>query len=144
MWQTLFRISDTGMNILLLFISKFFALVASVRNFIDQLPPNIATARKLAGINRDNFSRYASCPKCHTVYPLDTCRVVSLDKTVQSRCCSHVKFPNHPHARRRRPCNTPLMNENSENILRHYHFTCQTALLLPKFDRFSKGISKAA
>ena len=81
MWQTLFRISDTGMNILLLFIAKFYSLVARVQNFIDQLPPNIAAARKSAGINRDDFSRCASCSKCHAVYPLDSCKVVSLDKT---------------------------------------------------------------
>ena len=109
MWQTLFRISDTGMNIILLFIAKFYSLVGRVQNFIDQLPPNIAAARKSAGINRDDFSRYASCPKCHAVYPLDSCKVVSLDKTVQSRCCIHVKFPNHPHAYKRHPCDTPLM-----------------------------------
>ena len=80
MWQSL-QISDTGMNILLLFIAKFCSLIARVQNFIDQLAPNIAAARKSAGINRDDFSRYASRPKCHAVYPLDSYQVVSLDKT---------------------------------------------------------------
>lgn len=68
-WQTLFQVSDTGMNILLLFITKFLSLVPSAQNFIDQLPSTIAAARKLVGINCDNFSKYASCPSCHTVYP---------------------------------------------------------------------------
>ena len=82
MWQMLFRVSDTGMNILLLitkflslvtsaqnFITKFLSLVTSAQNFIDQLPSTIAAARKLVGINRDNFFKYASCPSCHIVYP---------------------------------------------------------------------------
>ena len=133
MWQTLFRISDTGMNILFLFIAKFYSLIARVGNFIDQLPPNIAAARKSAGINRDDFSRYASCPKCHAVYPLDSCKVVLLDKTVQSRCCSHVKFPNHPYAYRRRPCGTPLMKtvrtSSGTTTLRAKQLYCYRSLI---------------
>ena len=114
MWQALFRVSDTGMNILLLFLAKFLSLVGAVtklniNGFIDQLPQTITTARKLIGNVVDNFSRYASCPKCHSIYPLHTCSITSSDRTKRSRHCSHVEYPDHPHATRRRPCNTPLM-----------------------------------
>lgn len=109
MWQALFRLSDTGMNILLLFITKFLSLTAITKSFIDQLPQTVSAAKKVIGVLHDNFSKYACCPVCHTVYPLDMCKVMSSDKTVQSRCCSHIKFPNHPHAFRRRPCDTLLM-----------------------------------
>ena len=114
MWQTLFRVLDTGMNILLLFLAKFFSLIAAVTKlnvggFIDQLPQTTTAARKLIGNDVDNFSKYASCPKCHSIYPLHTCSITSSDRTKHSRYCSHVEYPNHPHAVRRRPCNIPLM-----------------------------------
>ena len=112
MWQTLFRVSDTGMNILLLFFAKFFSLitvVANIKGFLDQLPQTIISARKLIGNVKDKFVKYASCPKCHSIYPLHSCSIVASDRTRHSKHCSHIEYRNHPHAARRRPCDTPLM-----------------------------------
>ena len=109
MWQALFRVSDTGMSILLFFIAKFLALIPVSQRVVDQLPQTIATAKKLIGTDRDRFSKYASCPKCHTIYPLDSCKLVLGDKSVQSRLCCHIEFPNHPQVHRRCPCDTLLM-----------------------------------
>ena len=74
MWQALFSVSDAGMNILLVFFAKFFSLISEVTklNTIDQLPQTVTAARRLIGNVKDNFSKYASCPKCHSVYPLHT------------------------------------------------------------------------
>ena len=109
MWQALFRVSNTGMSILHFFIAKFFTLVPVPQRFVEQLPQNITAAKKLIEIECDNFTKYASCPKCHTLYLLDSCRLVSSDKSMRSRLCCHIKFPNHPKAHKRHPCDTPLM-----------------------------------
>ena len=114
MWQALFRVSDTGMNILLLFFAKFLSFIGAVTKLnistsIDQLPQTVSAAKKCIGNAVDNFSKYASCPKCHSIYPLHSCIITSTGRTKQSKLCSHVEYPNHPHAARRRPCNTPLM-----------------------------------
>ena len=146
MCQTLFRVSDTGMNILLLlFLAKFFSLIAAVTKlnfagFIDQLPQTTTAAKKLTGNVVDNFSKYASCPKCHSICPLHTCSITSSDRTKLSRYCSHVEYPNHPHVVRRRLCNIPLMK------VVHNYTASTAALLLQEIDqitaRFTKFCSK--
>lgn len=116
-WQTLFRISDTGMGVLFVFIAVLLGLLASglnistLNDFIQLLPRNVAAAKKFIGHVSDKFSKYASCPECHSIYALDTCKIVQPDKTLSSRKCSYVEFPNHPHTSRRKRCDTPLMKK---------------------------------
>ena len=114
-WQTLFRVSDTGINILLQFFSVLLKLLASglrvtaLNSFCQCLPLSIKAAKKYIGTSGDLFTKYASCPLCDSIYPVDTCKVMQPDKTFASKKCTNVKFPNHPHATQRRPCNTQLL-----------------------------------
>lgn len=114
-WQSLFRVSDTAMNVLLRFTVGFFGLLimlfkASVlKDFLNQLPKNIYMAKKLIGISSDNFEKFASCSKCDSIYELHKCTLVSMDGSKYSAKCSHIEFPNHPQASRRIPCNFQLM-----------------------------------
>ncbi len=113
-WQTLFRVSDAGMNVLFQFISMLLGLVTSclqipkLDTFVQLLPLNV-TAAKTVGSSSDTFKKYASCPVCDSIYPLDTCKIVQPDKSVLSRQCSFISFPNHPHATQRQPCNAQLL-----------------------------------
>ena len=69
-WQSLFRVSNTAMNILLRFVAGFFSLlvirfnVNALKEFVDQLPHSISKAKKLIGSDKDEFLKFASCPKC--------------------------------------------------------------------------------
>lgn len=114
-WQSLFRVSDTAMNILLRFVAKFFSLlvmaftIGALKDFADELPKNTTGAKKLIGNYKDNFLKYACCSRCDSIYPLKTCIVVSTDGTKCSRKCSHIEYPRHPHSSRRAPCGFQLM-----------------------------------
>ena len=64
-------------------------------------------AKKVLGMQEEEFVRYASCPACSTLYYLvEQCQLQLPDK---SRKCNHVEFSLHPHRIRRQPCNTVLM-----------------------------------
>lgn len=99
------------------FIAMFLGLLASnlhiqtLSDLVALFPRNVAAARKYIGHISDGFSKYASCPVCHSVYPLDTCKITQSNKTVCSRQCSYVKFPNHPHATQRKRCDVQLMKK---------------------------------
>ena len=116
-WQGFFRVSDVGMNIALTFIATFLRLLISafglnpLKEFVSQLPRTVNTARGYLGNNSDSFTKYASCPKCHSVYVLGSCKIVQPDKSVISRRCCYIKFPNHPHQAYRQPCGTLLMKK---------------------------------
>ena len=97
-----------------MFIATLLALLASclhietLNSFVLLLPRSIAAAKKFIGYVSDTFSKYASCPECHSIYPLDTCRIIESNKTV-SRKCSYIRFPNHRQAALRQRCDTQLM-----------------------------------
>ena len=115
MWQTLFRVSDAGMSLLFVYLAMLLVLVLStvenpdVQDFIQILPRSCLAAKKLIGIAGVPFSKYVTCPKCHSLYSIDSFKITLPDKTITSRFCSHVNFPHHPHLLRRSPCNTQLM-----------------------------------
>ena len=111
-WQSFFRVSDSGMNVLFLFIRAFLQLLSSsfllgrLSEFVELLPNSIIHARKFIGNTCDSFSMYASCSKCNTIYPINACKIGG---KYQSMKCSNIRFPVHPQLFRRTPCNTELM-----------------------------------
>ena len=153
-WQRLFRLSDTGLVVLLTFLATFLQLVSSTLDlsklaaFLKQLPRNIYQARKYVGRNKDAFTKYVSCPKCHYVYDMEVCRKAMPDGSFQSSLCTSVKYPNHPQsALRHRMCNTELMKSVKTSsgtvVLYPYQIYCyrsvvealQTLLEKPNFFR---------
>ena len=114
-WQRIFRISDTGMGVLFLFFATFIGLLVSlfglnhISEFVKHLPKTVLQARKFVGHYRDNFTKYVSCPKCHYVYDMDICKIRMPDKSIQSRKCTFVKFPNHPQRVHQKRCDAVLM-----------------------------------
>lgn len=57
---------------------------------------------------KNDVSKYVVCPQCHHLYKESDCIVKELGKQVSLKC-EFIKFPNHPHATRRRKCGTSLM-----------------------------------
>ena len=116
-WQSLFKVSDVGLDILIKFFAMFIALLVKVlslpmpflRPFIDQLPHGIGAAKKFLGYHKDDFTKYAVCPSCHSIYNVDDCKVMLPNKSIISAVCDHIEFPNHPHKSRRKSCHALLM-----------------------------------
>ena len=112
LWQSLFKVSDSGMSVLFaLLFSLILTLIPSpnLQSLVSLLPKNTAAAKKIKGSVADPCTKYVSCPRCHTLYSVDVGKIRNPDKSFTSRHCSYLKFPEHPHRRQREPCNTQLM-----------------------------------
>ena len=115
LWQTMFRLSDVGLGVLLAFLATLMRILAStfhispLKDFASHMPKTVRAARTFLGRSQDQFTKWACCPSCSALYQLDKCTVQLPDGTKSSRKCSHIRFPNHPQARFRRPCGTVLM-----------------------------------
>ena len=77
MFQSIFRLSDNALDVLLKFFSIFFKSLTAIsslpESFMQSLPCSLHTARQMSGNERDQFERYVSCPGCHTLYTLNEC-----------------------------------------------------------------------
>lgn len=115
LWQTIFRLSDVGLGVLLSFIAMWLHILARtlglnrLKEFANCLPKTIRAARKVLGSRQDQFTKWVCCPSCSALYPADKCVVQLPDGSKASRNCSHIPFPNHPQARFRTCCGTELM-----------------------------------
>ena len=114
MFQTLFRLSDTALNVLLSFFALFFQTVSRSFNFIpdtflSNLPTNIRAARHLANRKNHNFTQYICCPSCHSLYPRSNCIIHLPNGQTESKKCTFQRFPFHPLKHFREPCGTLLI-----------------------------------
>ena len=110
-WQAFFSISDAGLAMAILFFHHFFRLLASLdtgstvlRSFANLWPKSTNSLHKTMNVSGNEFTEYAVCPKCHSIYDYDP-------SSTETKICEFIQFPNHTHKSRRRPCNTPLMNK---------------------------------
>ena len=113
-WQTTFRMSDVGMNILLRFFAMFLSTLARLLSlqplveFVSLLPKNVISARNLLG-RKDSFTKWVCCPKCSTLYSTADARRKLPDGSIVSKLCGYVRFPNHPQRHHRKPCGCVLL-----------------------------------
>ena len=111
MFQTLFHLSDTAINVLFHFLFLYFKILGKVLHVpillvIQQaFPSNVSAARKYISSSRDKFTKYINCKFCHSIYQEDTC-IVGINKK-----CSYIRFPNHPHINKRKECGAFLMKK---------------------------------
>ena len=118
MFQTLFRLSDTAINTLMTFFAMFFKTLsqrfqAFPQSFISNVPFNIRAARKLGenGSIHLEFEKFVCCPNCNSLYAWDECIIKQHNGQIESKCCSFVRFSNHPRLQHRKVCNTMLMKK---------------------------------
>ena len=116
MFQTLFRLSDTAVSVLLSFLALFFRTVNRTFNslpesFLSNLPSNIRAARRLATNHdcKNELTQYVCCPNCHSLYHRDECIIQLPSGQIESKKCTFQKFPFHPVTHFREPCGTLLM-----------------------------------
>ena len=101
-WQTTFRVSDTGINILLLFFSTFLLALSgllrlgALKSIAIEFPKTVSAGRRLLGTDADMFARWACCPSCSSIYPVNECKVKLANGEFTTKKCSFVLFPHHP------------------------------------------------
>lgn len=116
MFQTLFRLSDNALSILLQFFQKFLLVLCKVCNIqadkvnqvIQLLPNSVFLSRNVIGRGKDPFRKYVCCPSCRCLYDFEECTVI-INGKIESKECTHVAFPNHPQKPHRKPCSEVLM-----------------------------------
>ena len=108
-WQATCKISDYGLAWLLLFMFQFLHIMGinCSSEYLCQLalmlPSSLYLLRKFVNLKRDNLVKFAVCPKCASLYQLESCtRLVGAQ--IVSNICSHKPF-NKGHFRE---CGTAL------------------------------------
>ena len=106
-WQSGFSVSDSAMEMLLKFLSRFFWLVGTfdensvVSQLAKQLPNTLYKLKKHLGLlNSDDFVKYVVCPKCKTLYDYKDCVLNRFGRQVSARC-KFVPWFKHPHRSKR-------------------------------------------
>ena len=102
LWQSTFRVSDVGMNILFKFLSMLFKLLSKLLDipvlidFADYIPSNVLSGKKVLGTNVDNFDKFVCCPSCSALYNMEDCLETQLNGNTVSKLCPFIRFPLHP------------------------------------------------
>ncbi len=115
MWQSTFKLSDAGTNVLFTIIASFLLLLATkvasqaLKDFCGVLPRNIPSARKIVGQTRELFQKWVCCPSCSSLYSIENLKTKESNGQVVSRKCGFVRYPNHPQSRYRQPCGAMLL-----------------------------------
>ena len=121
MFQTLFRLSDTALNVLITFFTMFLKtpsqkFAATPHSFLSKLPSNLRAARSVVGNSKCTFERFVCCPNCCSIYSLQDCIIKHPNGSLESKKCSFVPFPNHPQVQHRKPCEAVLMKNQRERL----------------------------
>lgn len=117
LWQVIYKVSDNGISILLKFISQFLSAIGllagceALVRFAKTLPGTLYMARIKLGLDKDDFEKFAACPKCNKLYKLEDCIIKKTNGSVISKRCVHVRYPNHPQKSRRTECGSFLMKK---------------------------------
>lgn len=76
-WQSIYNISDTALESLLNVVKKILLIlnelikIEMLNELTSAFPKSLYKVRKLVGINRDLFQKFAVCKKCDSTYTYD-------------------------------------------------------------------------
>ena len=121
-FQLKFKIPDRAIYFLLILIKAFlFSLVAVLppNNFISELRSIFPTTLYMLKENsplsfrwEQSVKKYAVCPKCSTIHPLDHfSHIPQVRPFLNIPRCNFIEFPNHPQRSRRIKCNGLVMKQ---------------------------------
>lgn len=111
MWQSLYRVSNAAISILLKFISTFVHVFGRAFTTSQQLniPNTISSAQSYIFTHQsEDIHYFVVCPSCDSIYEYEECFTFSHGRK-QSKCCKHIAYPNHPNIRRRSECGAQLL-----------------------------------
>lgn len=107
-WQSFCKLSDNGLEWLLQFLVQFFKVLSELSGceYISELvaiiPSSLYLLRKFACLDRDNFIKFAVCPKCAKLYDLKDCTETDDCGRRKVKHCHFKKYP------RSSTCGSPL------------------------------------
>lgn len=96
-WQATCKISDNGLEWLLRFMFKFLHSVGITCNsqLLCQMalmfPSSLFLLRKFVRLKRDNFVKFAVCPRCAALYDLTSC-IRHVGGQIVSNICTNKPF----------------------------------------------------
>ena len=96
-WQATCKLSDNGLEWLLRSMFQFLHAVGITCNteYLCQmalmLPSSLYLLRQFVNLKRDNFVKFAVCPKCASLYKLESC-TRHVGGQIVSNICSHKPF----------------------------------------------------
>lgn len=73
LWQSLYRVSDAAVTLVLRFVVRFLSLngsclgVEALYRLSQKFPHTLYRAKKFLGRLQERFVRYVSCPTCHKI-----------------------------------------------------------------------------
>ena len=108
-WQATCKLSDNGLEWLLRFLFQFLHVIGITCNseYICQMalifPTSVYLLRQFVNFKRDNFVKFAVCPKCSSLYKLESC-TRRVGGQIVASICTHVPFKKG----RKTECGTPL------------------------------------
>lgn len=111
--QSVHSLSDNVMEIIINIVRSLLLMLSTEHgNDMDKIkklfPTSLYTAKQMMNLENNSFTKYVSCSECFQIYKPEDCFTVNGGKK-EGVSCSHIKYPNHPQARYREKCNTPLM-----------------------------------
>lgn len=113
-WQSMFRIANVAVGILLKFFSilSLHLAVVTKSEFLTKLanlfPTSYERAKKIVSLHLDPFQQLVCCPKCLGTYSQDDCIEKRGSRNFAKECTS-CEYPQHPMESRRRVCKCVLM-----------------------------------
>ena len=137
LWQAVFHVSDAALAMLVIFLHHFFRVLSALeesnalRVLVNAWPKSVKAIHRAMGIERQNFTQYVVCPKCHSVYELGKCIVTRNGRKI-SKLCEHCPFPQQPRSTYRRSCGALLLRSvktKTGNILRLIKVYCYHILI---------------
>jgi len=109
--QSKFHLPDKCIDFLLKFLYAFLSIIGNfspmVKKIAQQLPPTLHIMKKKLGLP-NKFMKYTVCRKCLSIYSYKEC-LNRVSPTTSSKRCTYVPYPEHPHPRKRQPCNAALL-----------------------------------
>ena len=128
LWQTLYKVSDHGILVLLQVFRLFLTMIGNLAKvdvlvkIARSLPQTLYLAKSYIGLGQDEFEKFVACPKCCTLYKTEDCVIRKSNGRIVSKKYGHVRFPNHSQRRRRKQCGAFLIkNMRSKNGSLFFH-----------------------
>ena len=113
-WASFYGVSAVAINHLLQYLHHMLSLLAVnspiVAAFATGFPASLYMMKKVFDFGKDKFEKYVICEKRDSLYQFSECFQNTPFRTIP-KTCTHVLFPNHPRASRRKPCGHKLIKE---------------------------------
>ena len=88
---------------------------------VDAFPKTLFLAKKMIGLENDNFKKYVTCNKCSKLYSFKDAFTIDENGRKQSKLCNHIEYPNH--------INQPVvysLSEASTKNMRYIDTSCMS------------------